>query len=329
MHTRFHNLTRNARRLAGVFFALGCAWLLSGCALLLPQTTALRDARPADLPESVELATVPFFAQTDYECGPAALATTLSYGGAKVTLKEMIGQVYLPGRKGSLQVEMLAAARRHGLVSYQLAPKMEDMLREVAAGNPVIVLLDYGVWPFSIWHYAVVIGYNLKDGRLYMRSGEKQRLVMPIPVLEYLWKESNYWGMVTVPPDRIPVTATETGYLDSILALERVADSATARTAYANVRRRWPDNLTASIGLANAQYATGDLADAEMVLRDAAERHPDAVVVLNNLAQTLSDRGRNAEALELIERAAALGGPFADSVGETRELILKRQQAKP
>jgi hypothetical protein len=329
VHARFHNLTRNARRLAGVFFALGCAWLLSGCALLLPQTTALRDARPASLPESVELAEVPFFAQTDYECGPAALATTLSHGGAKVTLDEMIGQVYLPGRKGSLQVEMLAAARRHGMVSYLLAPKMEDMLREVSAGNPVIVLLDYGVWPFSYWHYAVVIGYNLKDGRLYMRSGEKRRLVMPIAVFEYLWKESTYWGMVTVPPDRIPVTATETAFLDSVLALERVADSATARKAYATYRQRWPDNLTASIGLANAQYATGDLADAETVLRDAAERHPDAVVVLNNLAHTLSDRGRNEEALSFIDRAVALGGPFADSVKETRELILKRLQPKP
>jgi hypothetical protein len=29
-------------------------------------------------------------------------------------------------------------------------------LREVAAGNPVIVLQDFGVWPVSIWHYSVV-----------------------------------------------------------------------------------------------------------------------------------------------------------------------------
>jgi hypothetical protein len=37
-----------------------------------------------------------------------------------------VPQVYLPARKGSLQVEMLAAARRHGLVSYQLAPSKVD-----------------------------------------------------------------------------------------------------------------------------------------------------------------------------------------------------------
>jgi hypothetical protein len=62
------------------------------------------------------------------------------------------------------------------------------------------------------------------------------------------------------------------------------------------------------------------------VLRDAARRDPDSVIVLNNLAQTLSDQGRNAEALPLIERAVAAGGPFAAAAAETRETIRKRLQ---
>jgi hypothetical protein len=47
-------------------------------------------------------------------------------------------------------------------------------------------------------------------------------------------------------------------------------------------------------------------------------------VVLNNLAQTLSDLGRNEEALPVIERASAAGGPFAAAVQKTRETILDR-----
>jgi len=47
-------------------------------------------------------------------------------------------------------------------------------------------------------------------------------------------------------------------------------------------------------------------------------------VVLNNLAQTLSDLGRNEEALPVIERAAAAGGPFGAAVQKTRETILQR-----
>ena len=64
--------------------------------------------------------------------------------GVKVTPEELVPQVYLPERKGSLQVEMLAAARRHGMVSYQLAPRFEDVLREIAAGTPVVVLQNLG-----------------------------------------------------------------------------------------------------------------------------------------------------------------------------------------
>ena len=80
-------------------------------------------------------------------------------------------QVYLPERKGSLQVEMLAAARRHGMVSYQLAPRFEDLLREIAAGTPVIVLQNLGVFSGG-WHYAVAIGYDYDSGQLILRSGD-------------------------------------------------------------------------------------------------------------------------------------------------------------
>jgi tetratricopeptide (TPR) repeat protein len=299
---------------------------LNGCALLIPQTTQLREVRPGGLPGRVELREVPFFPQQDYQCGPAALAMTLVHAGAKVTPEELIGQVYLPARKGSLQVEMLAAARRYEMVSYQLAPRFEDLLREVAAGIPVIVLLDYGVWPISIWHYAVVAGYDYAAGEVVLRSTDKERLTMPFGILEYLWKESDYWAMVVVPPNRSPATATESGYLTAIAAMERLGNPPAAITAYSTFLRRWPDNLTAAIGLANGHYALGEIRESENVLRQAAERHPDSVAVLNNLAQTQSDQGRNGEALETIERAIALQGPFLSAARETRELILQRMR---
>ena len=320
----FPAIPGNARLTAGVFFL--CAWL-GGCALIVPQTDKLHQTWPADLPGRVELEKVPFYPQKDYQCGPAALATALVHYGVKVTPEALVEQVYLPARRGSLQVEMLSTPRRYGMVSYQLAPRFEDLLREVAAGIPAIVLQDYGVWPFSYWHYAVVVGYDRSKGELILRSGEKQRLTMPFGVLEYTWKEGNYWAMVTVPPDRIPVTATESGYLAAIVAMERVASGAAATSAYATFLKRWPENLAASIGLANGLYAQGKLQEAAAILRQAADRHPDSVAVLNNLAQTLSDLKRNDEALAIIERAVALGGSFSEAVRETRELILRRMNA--
>ena len=323
--TQLQSMLRSARLLAGVFLALTG---LSGCALLAPQTSALGDAWPAGLLERVELSQVPFFPQQDYQCGPAALATTIAAFNGQVTPELLVPQVYLPARQGSLQVEMLAAPRRYDMVSYQLAPSYADLLREVAAGTPVIVLQDYGVWPVPIWHYAVVVGYDYPKGELVLRSGEKRRQVMPLSVLEYTWKNSKYWAMVSLPPDAIPVTATEADYLAAEVAMGRVGSAQAATTAFTTFLGRWPHNLTAQIGLANGHHALGDLERAEAVLREAVQRHPQSVAVINNLAQTVSDQGRDDEALLLIEAAALAEGPYALAARETRDLIRKRLERK-
>lgn len=321
---RAHRAARDARLAAGVFLC-ACVLLVSGCASLWPQTAELREALPRGLPERVELEKVPFFPQLEYQCGPAALATALVSSGIKVTPDELVSQVYLPGRKGSLQVEMLAAARRHGRVSYELAPRFEDVLREVAAGTPVIVLQNLGL--IDGWHYAVAVGYDYRRGELLLRSGETERKALSFTIHEMVWKRSGYWAMVAMPPGRIPATADEARWLAAIAALER-ADAKSARIAYANFLQRWPGNLNAAIGLANSHYELGELREAEAVLRDAARRAPDSVIVLNNLAQTLADQGREDEALPFIERAAALGGRFEAAIEETRRTILQRIATK-
>ena len=315
---------RDARRTAGVL--LCAAALLAGCSSLVPQTAALREGLPQGLPERAELTSVPFFPQDEYQCGPAALATALVASGAKVTPEELVPQVYLPERKGSLQVEMLAAARRHGRVSYVLEPSFEALLREIAAGNPVIVLQNLGF--FSGWHYAVAVGYDYPQGQLILRSGTTEREVLPFPAHEFFWKRSGYWAMVALPPGRMPATAEESRWLGAIVATERVAGG--QAVAYRQFLQRWPANAPAAVALANVHYKAGELRDAEAVLREAVRHNPDSVIALNNLAQTLSDQGRSREALPFIEQAAArgAGGPYAAAVEDTRRAILERLEKK-
>lgn len=302
--------------------------LLSGCALmapLVPQTMGLRSAWPQGVPQRVELASVPFFPQEEYQCGPAALATVLSFSGAGVTPEALVDQVWLPARRGSLQLEMLSAPRLHGRVSYRLAGNYADMLREVAAGNPVIVLQDVGPM-FTQWHYAVVNGFDYDSGTIYLRSGTDRRKEMPFTAFERTWMKSGYWAMVVLPPENIAATATPERWLDAVLALARAGHGEAARRAYAAALQRWPDNLPAAVGLANQLHAAGALGDAVAVLREALVRHPQSVIVMNNLAQTLSDQGQHREALEQIERAMDLQSPFAAEVRATRQLILERMQ---
>lgn len=318
-------LARSAARLGGALLLAA----LAGCAQMVPQTIALRTDWPQGVPQSSEIPNVPFFPQKEYECGPAALATALAASGVPVTPDPLVSQVYLPARKGSLQLEMLATPRRYGRVSYQLAPRYGDMLREVAAGNPVVVLQEIGLFPgVPDWHYAVVNGFDHPSGTIYLRSGTNPRQEMPFTYFERTWMKSHYWAMVTTPPDRIPVTATEEGWMRALLAFARVEQGEPLKRGYAAALKRWPDDLTAAVGLANQYHAHGELAQSVQVLRDAHQRHPDSVVVTNNLAQALSDDGRQHEALAVIDKIGDQHNPFAAQVRSTRQLILQRMSQR-
>jgi predicted Zn-dependent protease len=106
--------------------------------------------------------------------------------------------------------------------------------------------------------------------------------------------------------------------------LARAAPRVGARTAFATALARWPDSVDAAVGLANVDYAAHRLDAAEQVLRAALARHPQSVVVLNNLAQVVLDRGDPSAALKLVDEAIALGGPFNAAVLQTRAQIVAR-----
>lgn len=292
--------------------------MLAGCAT--PQVAQLVSHPPAALPARVELDSVPFYPQEQYQCGPASLAMALVHAGVRATPEALVDQVYLPAREGSLQAEMLAAARRHGLVAYQLAPRLEDVLREAAAGTPVIVLQNLMFDFLPRWHYAVVVGYDLRREEIILRSGTTARLAMSLINFERTWARGGYWAMVALPPGRLPASAREEAYVGAAVALERASPEA-ARLAYATALERWPHNLIARIGAGNAAYTMQDYAAAEAAYRQAVRDYPQAADAWNNLAQTLLRLGRREEALDAAQRAVALGGPRLARYRSTLEAI--------
>jgi len=312
-----------ARAVAGFVFLL-C--VLAGC-VSLPQTDALRAEGGADLPPRVELDSVPFFPQEEYQCGPAALAMALSAAGVALTPEALTEEVYLPSRKGSLQVEMLASARRHGLLAYELAPELKDVLAEVAAGNAVIVLQNQGLWAFHpYWHYAVVIGYDLEKKQVLLHSGTRARRAMALGLFEFLWIDGRRWAMVALAPGRLPASAREASVGSAAAAMENAGRIAEAHRAYAAMLERWPANLIGLMGLGNTAYALGRLTEAETAFRRAAATHPLAAAAFNNLAQTLADQGKLGAALEAAREAVSLGGASLPAAQATLEEIFKRRR---
>lgn len=303
-----------APALAGVFV---CA-LLAGCAT--PQVSeALRDW-PRDLPVRSELRQVPFFPQEDYECGPAALAMAASAAGVPVAPEQLVPQVYVPGRKGSLQPEMLAAGRRQGLVAYPLAPRLQAVLREVAAGRPVIVFQNLSLPVYPVWHYAVVVGYDRDAGVLRLHSGRTERMDISLSAFERTWARGGYWAMLLLPPDQLPASAEPERYLAAVAALERVHPAA-AQQAYATALQAWPGQRLALLGAGNAAYAQGQAGLAAARLRAAVERHPDFADAWHNLAQVLLELGQLDEAAQAAAQAVALGGARLPRYLELQERI--------
>lgn len=294
-----------APALAGVLLLM--VFLLSACATP-PQLSQLEQDWPADVPVRTELKQVPFYPQEDYECGPAALAMAATAAGVSLRPEQLVEQVYLPGRKGSLQPEMLAAGRRQGLLSYVLAPRLEAVLREVAAGHPVIVFLNLSLPLYPVWHYAVVVGYDRDQGLLRLHSGRSERMDMSLATFERTWARGAHWAMVALLPQHLPVTAEPDAHAAAAAALERVQPQA-ALAAYTRGLQAWPGHRAGLLGVGNAAYALGQRERAAMAYRQAVQIHPDFADAWNNLAHVLLEQGRKREARLAVAKAVVLGGP--------------------
>jgi tetratricopeptide (TPR) repeat protein len=298
----FSRILRSTPALAGV---LVCA-LLTACAT--PQVTQLRTGpRNPQVAQQAELRNVPFFAQKEYECGPAALAMVMAAAGIAVTPEDLVSQVYLPARKGSLQVEMLAATRTRGLLAYPLRPALKDLLQEVAAGHPVLVFQNVSLPIYPVWHYAVVIAYDLERNTITLHSGETERLEMSLFTFERTWGRGNYWAMLALPPEQLPATADATVFARSAAALETSHPEA-ARVAYNTALTRWPQQATLWFGLGNSAYALKDWVGSQAAYRQTVVVQPDFADAWNNLAQLLLEQGQRPAARDAIAHAVALGG---------------------
>ena len=302
--------------------------LLTGCASIPPSVSELPDTSPA-----IELDDTPFYPQERYQCGPAALTTVLAKSGAEVSLDDIVGKVYLPGRQGSLQVELLAATRTEGRLPYVIDGSLAAIWRELETGRPVLVLQNLGVEAIPRWHYAVVVGIDAERGEVVLRSGTDRRRVTRIRTFLHTWRRGGYWGMVVLVPGQLPTAPNRSRYFEAIAALEQagraVRDDITrqegkagraeeAAWAWQTALREWPGDTVALFGLANAHLAKAEYAAAETAYRDLLERVPDLPAARNNLALALAAQEKFDTALEQI-RVALSNNPDPAMEKELRD----------
>jgi tetratricopeptide (TPR) repeat protein len=319
-------LARGSNRSAAGFvtggFFLAIALLMTACTH--STSRQIDRLRTANVPATIEITQTPFFPQERYQCGPAALATSLKYSGVDTTAEQLVPQVYLPAREGSLQTEMLAAARRNGRLAYLLNPSLDDLVHELADDNPVLVLQNLGMSWYPKWHYAVVVGYDLDAQELVLRSGTTERKVTPLALFDRTWRRGNRWAMIVVAPEKVPVTATEKSYLKAVLPFEQLRNWKTANVAYRAAMARWPGSLGATMGTGNTYYQLRSLANAERAYRAALTIDSEHAPAHNNLAQVLMERNRLQEGQKHAAQAVAIGGLHQDAYRKTLDEIEKK-----
>lgn len=272
-------------RLGVLFMGLIGLSVLTGCATS-PQTQKLL-AQPASTFNATELADVPFYPQTRYQCGPAALATVMQYRGRDVLPDELVSQVYIPEKQGSLQIEMVAATRKQGLMPYLLKPELSALLSEVDAGNPVLVMQNLGLDWFPVWHYAVVVGYDLAEQHLILRSAETKRWISDMSTFERTWQRSDYWALVMVKPDQLPASSEPSVWLKTAFELEQVGQINAASQAYQTGLNRWPDSFETGLALTNLHYNQKNFSQADTVFESMVSQHGSNATLWNNWAYNL------------------------------------------
>jgi tetratricopeptide (TPR) repeat protein len=229
----------------------------------------------------------------------------MTWSGEPVTQDELVPQVYTPSRQGTLRNDMLAAARRRGRLAVQVSD-LRSLLAELAAGNPVVVFQNLALDWFPQWHYAVAYGYDLQKREIVLRSGTEARRVTDLYAFERTWERGDYWGLVVLPPERLPATADERSVLDAAAGLERTEHLREAASAYMAILSRWRESFPAWMGLGNTLYAQKDFSGAAGAFREATRRRPKAPAAWNNLAYALAAQGQHDEAQRAAEEAVRL-----------------------
>jgi hypothetical protein len=305
-------------------------------ALALAACSVLAPALPED--PARELTRVPFFPQTIHQCGPAALATVLTWSGAPTTPEELAPQVYIPQRQGSLALELVAATRRAGRIPYPLQPDPSALLAELRAGTPVLVLQDLGLAWLKRWHYAVVIGFDAERDLLILRSGTERRRLESRERFIDSWERGGRWALVAMPPERLPASATPQDVVRTLENSGNLLPAGTIARAYAAAASRWPSDATLLFAAANQAYGGALLDDAERLYRQLLAAEPHHVAGRNNYANLLIDRGcvaaavANARAaLADLARADGRDGQFNGAVEDTlaRAVALERSGTAP
>jgi ABC-type bacteriocin/lantibiotic exporter with double-glycine peptidase domain len=175
-----------------VFILMGVWGILSGCAGPSP---VLKNGGSL----SSHLLVVPFFADDSDQCGPATLASVLSYWGISAKPGNLKKEVYLPSLRGTLPIDMFLAAQTFGMKVESYSGTLLNIRLELDRGRPLVAFLNLGYRFFPQGHYVVITGYDDRKQGLYVHSGLEPNKFVSYERFLRDWKKTGQWTLLIIP----------------------------------------------------------------------------------------------------------------------------------
>ena len=150
-------------------------------------------------PSRYRISNVPQVVQERDYCGPAALSAVFQFWGLSRSQDELAEKLSTRHRAGSLNIDLLLAARDEGFDARGVVGNFDELKSLVAHDIPVIVLLRLNGFFSGLWHYAVVVGYDETADQIVTHAGEAQETRFSANGFLKAWSKGEYWMLVVRP----------------------------------------------------------------------------------------------------------------------------------
>jgi tetratricopeptide (TPR) repeat protein len=290
--------------LRGGSAAIAVAGLLALSAGCTPKGSELRAELLAGSRPGCYIA-LKFIRQEPNRCGSAALSEVLTHWGAERASEEQLAaEVYSQSLKGSLNIDLAAAAVRRDMVTREGASTLSELRTLLAAGCPAVVMINVGPYVLNRKHFLAMKGVDLERGYLMADNGRREDIVLRARPFRRDWRASKFWALYCWPAGSAPKWASGKEDLRAGVILEKRGSIPAARAAYRRALDKNAGLWEAEFNLGNVALAAGDLVLAERHYRSAMKLQPAESDVLNNLAWVLLQRRADMAEAEKLARAA-------------------------
>ncbi|MBA6391177.1 PA2778 family cysteine peptidase [Colwellia sp. BRX10-3] len=295
-------------------------FLLIGCSTP-PQTLKLTQQLPTNIPLTSNIEGVPFYSQQAYYCGPTTLAEIFEYNGVKISPESIAPQLFIPKRKGSLQLEMVAAIRHQDFLAYASNGSLEQLLKLVHQKIPVIVLQNLGLSWYPFWHYAVVKGYDLETQEFILHSADIENRRVGMKVFERTWQRAKFWYVAALKPTQSMSALNDFTYISASQDLISIGKGPAAIPYLQQAIKAWPENWLSYFLLANYYFEKNNIVAAINWFEQGLTYGSKQSEYLNNYAYALLKNGDSEHAKIMIEKALVLS-PNNLNILATQEEVL-------